>query len=58
MGKASYSLPEKEAKVYDLMARRFIAVFCGDCTLLSTMVKAHAGNGPVKDHGTLTWPFM
>ena len=50
-GKASHSLSEKEAKVYDLIARRFIAVFCGDCTFLSTVVTAHAGNIPFKTTG-------
>ncbi len=50
-GKASHSLSEKEAKVYDLIARRFIAVFCGDCTFLSTAVTAHSGNIPFKTTG-------
>ena len=50
-GKASHSLSEKEGKVYDLIVRRFIAVFCGDCTFLSTTVKAHAGNVPFKTTG-------
>ena len=43
-GKASHSLSEKESKVFDLIARRFIAVFCGDCTYLSTTVTAHVEN--------------
>ena len=43
-GKTSHSLTEKEEKIYDLIARRFITVFCGDCTFLSTAVSAHVGN--------------
>jgi len=50
-GKAFHSLSEKEAKVYDLIARRFIAVFCGDCTFLSTTVTAHVGKVPFKTTG-------
>ncbi len=50
-GKTPQSLTDKEAKVYDLVARRFIAVFCGDCTFLSTTVTAHAGNVSFKATG-------
>ena len=50
-GKASHSLSEKESKVFDLIARRFIAVFCGDCTYLSTTVTAYVGNVLFKTTG-------
>ena len=50
-GKASHSLSDKESKVYDLIVRRFIAVFCGDCTFLSTTVMAHVGEISFKARG-------
>ena len=41
-GRKAQELLENEAKVYDLIARRFAAVFCGDCQYLTTTVKAHS----------------
>ena len=40
-GKKALSLQDKEEKVYELIARRFISVFYDDCTYLSTTVMAH-----------------
>ena len=50
-GKKPQSLTDKEAKVYDLIARRFIAVFCGDCTFQTTTVLAHSEKIPFKATG-------
>jgi DNA topoisomerase-3 len=42
-GKPASILSEKEQKVYDLIARRFICCFYEDCTFWTTVVKGHSG---------------
>ena len=41
-GKEAAGLTDNEQKVYDLVTRRFISVFCGDCTFMATTVTAHS----------------
>jgi DNA topoisomerase-3 len=41
-GKPANSLSERETKVYDLVARRFIAVFYPDCEIATTTVAGEA----------------
>ena len=41
-GKKALSLQDKEEKVYELIALRFISVFYDDCTYMSTTVMAHS----------------
>lgn len=50
-GRMPSSLYEKEQKVYDLIARRFISVFLDDCTLLATTVTAHCNTFQFKATG-------
>lgn len=40
-GRMPSTLSEKEQRVYDLIARRFVSVFMEDCTLMATVVMAH-----------------
>lgn len=40
-GKKALSLQDKEEKVYELIVRRFISVFCDDCIYMATTVMAH-----------------
>lgn len=42
-GVAANALSQDEMRVYDLVARRFLAVFYPDCKVFSTLVKGHAG---------------
>ena len=50
-GVPALNLNEWEKKVYDLVARRFIAVFYPDCTFNSTTVLGEAGSVPFKATG-------
>ena len=41
-GKEPHGLTEKEGRVFDLIAKRFISAFCEDCAFLSTVISAHS----------------
>ncbi len=43
-GKESHGLTDKEGRVYDLIAKRFISAFCEDCAFLATVISAHSGS--------------
>lgn len=42
-GKPAYGLSEREMNVYEMIVRRFICNFYGDCSFCSTMVTGHSG---------------
>ncbi len=44
-------MDQREAKVYDLIARRFIAAFYPDCKIATTSVLGQAGEVPFKTSG-------
>ncbi len=50
-GKEPHGLTEKEGRVFDLIAKRFISAFCEDCTFLSTVISAHSGSVKFKVTG-------
>ena len=50
-GRMPSSLNEKEQRVYDLIARRFISVFMEDCTSMATVVTAHCDTIQFKGTG-------
>ncbi len=50
-GMFSYDLPPDEKRVYDLVARRFIAVFYPDCEIANTTVMATVGEDKFKATG-------
>ncbi len=50
-GKRVPELPDREMKVFSLIAMRFISVFYPDCTFMATTVKAHAGAVGFKSTG-------
>ena len=47
----SYDMSPEEKRVYDLVARRFIAVFYPDCEIANTTVMARIGNEDFKATG-------
>ncbi len=50
-GKEPHGLTEKEGRVFDLIAKRFISAFCEDCAFLSTVISAHSGSVKFKITG-------
>ena len=42
-GREPHGLTDKEGRVFDLIARRFISAFCEDCAFLSTVITGHSG---------------
>ena len=50
-GVFSYDMSPEEKRVYDLVARRFIAVFYPDCEIANTTVMARIGNEDFKATG-------
>ncbi len=47
----SGSLSKEEKQIYDLVARRFIAVFYPECKISNTLVEAKVGSIPFKANG-------
>ena len=43
-GREPHGLTDKEGRVFDLIARRFISAFCEDCAFLSTVITGHSGS--------------
>ena len=43
-GKEPHGLTDREDRVFDLIAKRFISAFCEDCAFLSTVISAHCGS--------------
>ena len=52
-GQTANNLTDMERNVYDLVARRFIAVFYPDCRFATTVVTGHAADVPFKTSGKL-----
>lgn len=50
----SSSLPKEEKMIYDLVARRFIAVFYPECKISNTLVEGKVGSIPFKASGKQT----
>ena len=50
-GKEPHGLTDKEGRVFDLIAKRFICAFCEDCAFLSTVISAHSGSVKFKVTG-------
>lgn len=50
-GEPVHGLEEREMKVFDLIARHFIACFYTDCTFSTTTVQAQAGGIPFRTSG-------
>ena len=43
-GRDPHGLTDKEGRVFDLIAKRFISAFCEDCAFLATVISAHSGS--------------
>ena len=43
-GREPHGLTDKEGRVFDLIAHRFISAFCEDCAFLSTVITGHSGS--------------
>ena len=43
-GREPHGLTDKEGRVFDLIAKRFISAFCEDCAFLATVISAHSGS--------------
>lgn len=50
-GQPVHGLSDREAKVFDLVARHFIAIFYPDCEISTTSVEARVGQLPFKVKG-------
>ena len=43
-GRDPHGLTDREGRVFDLIAKRFISAFCEDCAFLATVISAHSGS--------------